>query len=82
MRRGGGVQPPPGGGGRGAGAAFPGRARAALAAAGDELTRTGYAALLETSPILIRHTARMFCAVYGPATEEEEVEAGFDNLPV
>lgn len=58
------------------------RKSAALAAAGDELTRTGYAALLETSPILIRHTARMFCAVYGPATEEEEVEAGFDNLPV
>lgn len=58
------------------------RKGAAFVAANDELARAGYAALLQTSPLLAQQTARLFCAIYGPVTTEDEVEAGFDNLPL
>jgi len=58
------------------------RKGAALIVANDELARAGCAALMETSPILARQTARMFCAIYAPSLDEEEIEATFDNLPL
>lgn len=58
------------------------RKGAAFIAANDELTRAGHAAIMETSSIVTQQAARMFCAIHGPKTDEDEVEAGFDNLPL
>lgn len=58
------------------------RKGAALVAARDELTRASYAALMETTPLMAHQTARLLYAIYGPVADDDEVEAGFDNLPL